>query len=186
MKLFGWRIDVVLLAFAVGLMVALAGQQCYLWWQVEAPLVEELTALDGVEEVRLETGPGGTQEAWVVLGADVRLIDLYGPIAEQLEDRLGSDAELVLVDRRSPELQEAWDALGFTVQEGAATGELDAMRRRVERWAAAKGLASQLFVDDQHIYVTLKKDGHYLHEVIGRQDVTKAGGLKLTTRGNGA
>lgn len=185
MKLFGWRIDVVLLAFAAGLLVVLAGQQAYVWWQVEAPLVSELTDLDGVEEVRLETGPGGIQEAWVVLGADVRLIDLYSPIAGRLEDRLGPDVELVLVDRRSPELQKAWDVLGFTVQEGATTGELDLMRRRVETWSAARGLTAQLFVDDDHIYVTLKKDGHYLHEVIGRQD-GQLGGPKLTTRGDRA
>ena len=51
MKLFGWRIDLVLLAFALGLVVALGGQQAYLWWQVEAPLVAKLTELDGVDEV---------------------------------------------------------------------------------------------------------------------------------------
>lgn len=185
MKLFGWRIDVVLLAFGLGLLVALGGQQVYLWWQVEAPLVAELTELDGVEEVRLEEGPGGKHEAWVSLGAEARLIDLYGPLTRRLQDRLGSDVSLVLVDRRSPELQQAWDTLSFMVQEGAATGELDLMRRRVETWAAAKGLSAQLFVDDRYIYASLKKGGHYLYDVVSRQDVG-AGRLEVTTRGDGA
>jgi len=184
-KLFGWRIDLVLLAFALGLVVALGGQQAYLWWQVEAPLVAKLTELDGVDEVRLEEGRGGRREVWVALEADARLVDLYGPLIRQLQDRLGPDVSVVLVDRRSPELQEAWDTLSFMVQEGAATGELELMRRRVASWAAARGLDTQLHVDDRNIYVSLKKDGYYLHDVVGRQDAG-AGRLEVTTRGDGA
>ena len=183
MKLFGWRIDVVLLAFGLGLLLALGGQALYLRWQVEAPLVEELAAWDGVDEVHLETGPGGARRVRGTLGPEARLIDGYAPLTRVVEERLGGEAAVVLADGRSPELTAAWDRLGFTVQEGAATGELETMRRRVEAWAASRGLASQLFVDDQHIYVTLRDQEHYLHEVIRRQD--GAGGLPGRGKGEG-
>lgn len=185
MKLFGLRIHVVFLVFVLGLAAALGGQRLYLRHQVEAPLAAELAALDGVEDVSLETGPDGVYQVRVWVAPRVRLAEVYRAVRERVDGRLGPQAVVDLRDRRSPELVAAWDAMVFALEEGAATGRLEAMRQRVEALAAERGVESRLFVDAARIYVTLEKDGGYLHEVVQRQVTGLSGADGLPERGRG-
>ena len=122
MKLFGLRVHVVLLAFVLGLVAALGGQQLYLRHQVEAPLVAELAALDGVEDVALEKAPDGTYLVRLMVAPRVRLAELYRAVRQRVDGRLGPRTVVDLGDRPSPELVAAWDAITFALEEGAATG----------------------------------------------------------------
>ncbi|BAS27660.1 hypothetical protein [Limnochorda pilosa] len=175
MKLFGMRLHVVLVVFGLALAAAFGGQYLYVHRQVEAPLASEIASLDGVEDVALEAAADGAYQVKVRLAPGVRLPDLYEAIRERVELRLGVRTVVELEDRRTAELVSALDSMQFALQEGAATGRLEAMRQRVEELAAASGVEARLFVDASRIYVTLEKGDGYLYEVIGRRVANPAG-----------
>lgn len=189
MRVFGLRMQVVGLTFLVVLGVALAAGQLLYERRVRSPLEEVLLQVDGVEAVTVE--PGGSMRAVgpthirVRLSPDADLERAYGAVARAAADNLGSRlGRIELEDARSPELEETLREMRFAVEEAVATGSFQQMADTLRAVAAARSLDHfRVSVDRQFVYLTLARDGAYLHELVARTPYTAGGAATPGSRG---
>ena len=189
MRVFGLRMQVVGLTFLVVLGVALAAGQLLYERRVRSPLEQVLLQVDGVEAVTVE--PGGSMRAVgpthirVRLSPDADLERAYGAVARAAADNLGSRlGRIELEDARSPELEETLREMRFAVEEAVATGSFQQMADTLRAVAAARSLDHfRVSVDRQFVYLTLARDGAYLHELVARAPYGPGGAAAPGSRG---
>lgn len=75
---------------------------------------------------------------------------------------------IVVVDQRSPELEQAFRRVNLYVQEALATGQFSAMADRVEAEATKAGLTARLDVDGDRVFVQMHDQNGYLYSVAER------------------
>ncbi|MGB9858404.1 MAG: hypothetical protein ACPLQP_00545 [Moorellaceae bacterium] len=171
----GWRLHLVLVACVLSAGVLLGGQHVYQEFFVQRPLVETLQAEQGVQGVRLERA-GDTEKVMVELQPVDSLKQTYLRL-EQLVHCFYPDGqvELIVVDHRSPALEQVWERCQFAVYEAAVRGNFTTMAEEVERETREQGVKLKLDVDGGHIYVALFQGPSYLYEIIPRETQGRAG-----------
>ncbi|MGB9660544.1 MAG: hypothetical protein ACPL5F_00815 [Moorellaceae bacterium] len=165
----GWRLHLVLVACLLSAGVLLGGQHVYREFFVQRPLMETLRAEKGVQGVRLER-TGNTEKVMVELEPVDSLKQTYLRL-EQLLHRFYPDGkvELIVVDHRSPALEQVWGRCQFAVYEAAVRGNFTTMAEEVEKETQEQGVKLKLDVDRGHIYVALFQGSSYLYEIVPRE-----------------
>ncbi|HEY8393670.1 MAG TPA: hypothetical protein VIK92_02590 [Thermaerobacter sp.] len=131
-----------------------------------APLERDLATVPGVHSVHVERA-GGQWLVRVELGG-VELIPVtYRQLRELADRRLGSGQyALRLVDRRTPELQQAFYEMSYYLEEARARGNFAEAARRIEEKGRELGLErARLYVDPEYLYLELVDDGGALYHV---------------------
>jgi len=168
MKNFKWHAAV--LAFVVTLGIATGAVLLRQRQMINTPLLKRISELEPVREVRLEEG--GEKVIFVTLEYVDNLQKTYRQLHEVISEMLGEEAyRLVLVDKRSEPLEDAYYAVHFELYESEQKGSFAAAGAAVDAKLAALGLDDYRFaVDDKYIYLQLKKGDAWLYEIIERQN----------------
>lgn len=165
----GYRIHIILIAFAVCLAVALGVQRLAHSQRVVAPLERAFMDIPGVTAVALVASGSSTD---VVLEVDpaADIGSAYRAAQAAAAKHLGAGlGRVVLADERTPALADAFYRVHLILQEGAATGRFTEMASRLADLAANLPVTDcRVYVDDQWVYVVLAADDGYLYEMIAR------------------
>lgn len=170
------KIPMIVLAFAVVLTLGLGARALYYQERVVGPLAGLAGAVDGVEAIEVVDTASGLKEVRALLSADVRLEEAYGSLEELARTNLGSAfGGLVIEDRRSAELEEAYYHVHFAVQEGISTGHFNRMAEVIEGRLAEMGISGhRVYVADEYVFVQLHDGGAYLYEAVPRPQLVAA------------
>ncbi len=179
------RLDVVVLTFIVVSILAFGGQFAFYRFQVEQPTVKALKTIPGVKTARLERDAAGQRIVKVRLEAVPDFPRVYDLIVATAARRLGGGlAGIVIEDGRDDELVKTYNRMNLAVEEGIATGRFTEMASALESVARKDGLGGfDVWVDEGHVYLSLKKGNHWLYQAVGRFGKTAADPMSVTSSG---
>lgn len=162
------RMVPILAIVCVTLSLLFGGWELYRNFGLVRPLEEQLMATGTVEHV--ESVVNGQQR---VIKVDMKQVpDLqaaYLQVETIVKDRLGSYVTIDLVDKRQDELRNTYRDLQPALYAGIAQGEFPAMIQKMNDQAKQEQIESKISMNDQYIFVELKKADHYLYEVVPYQ-----------------
>jgi len=176
MQIKGLRVQVILIAFVLTVIVILSGQHFFQKLTVEQPLLKSLKATANVQDVTLER----QKEQLVVtvtLNGTAQLGQTYGQIDTRIREKLGEKPYRIKInDQRTAQLEQTYYQISPYVQEAISRGNFWSMFAKVEAELTRLGIARHaLTVDSENVYVFLGDDKGYLYEVIPRTLVAKNG-----------
>lgn len=149
--------------------VALGVQRFVYGQRVVEPLERAFAAIPGVTEVALVPRRGETD---IILHVEpgAELPRVYREAEAAAKSRLGDGVgRILLADRRTEVLVDAFYRMHLALQEGAATGRFTEMAAQLEALAAELPLTDyRVYVDDQWVYVLLVSNDHFLYEMVAR------------------
>lgn len=165
----GLKIHIILLAGVITLALALAGQRLFYQHRVADPLRGRIEQLPGVASATIETTNDG-QIVVIGLDKDADLRSTYTATRALALESLGEAFRGIRVrDSRDDALIESFYRMHFYVQQAVATGLFADMAEGVDAIARQDLLDShRVFVDDDRVYVQLRRGDHHLYEVIAR------------------
>ena len=175
----GFRVQITILVFVVVVAVGLVGKYAYEQTQVISPLQEQLLGLAGVESASLEGAPLGRGRRPVVsleLDPEVPLSVVFGQVRQVLAG-FGGEAVIHVQDSASPELVRIFDRVRIAAEEAIMTGEFTVLEERVQKLAQDHGIAWELAMDRDFVYVSLGTSERVLRRVINRG--TDLGGMEI-------
>lgn len=166
-KEFRWPIVALSLLITLGILAT--GGYLFRRQTVDQPLYK---LYGGMKEVRKsEIKAVGDQTNITIELADTsNLMDTYRNLDERTREVVGKGAYRIQVkDQRTPELEEVFYRVHFSLQESIVKGNFAEMAMKVEEAGRTAGLDRQrVFVDGQRLYLQLHKGDKYLYEIIPR------------------
>ncbi|MGE5593845.1 MAG: hypothetical protein ACM3X3_09230 [Betaproteobacteria bacterium] len=179
MKVFGLDIRKVIVAFLVTFAVLTGGRIAAYHVQVERPMEAFLQRRADVAAWQLLPGGGSASglEVRVKLREVRDLQAAYLQIRDGIARATGRTPCLIIEDTRTAQLSDTYRRMRFAVEEAIARGTFRDMAEAVDALAAEARLDRwNVDVDSRNVYLQLHEGGHYLYEVIPRQDATAPSG----------
>lgn len=156
-----------------------AASSSYFFWQqyvVTQPLTQVIQAIDGVEQVTLNTQDRkqSIQEVHVTLTNVTNLQTTFQLINDALESNLGAKKfKLILQDHRTPQLEQLYYSIHYNIYEGIFTGKFGTMAETIQEKAAAANTQAQIYMDANYVYLQLTTATGNLYQVFPRQQDSK-------------
>ncbi len=168
----GLKIPVVIASFIAALLAILITQRALDIQGTRFRFTDELTGLDGVEDVELEDTNTGKLVV-VRLGnvSDIGKIYMYihNRAVRSLGDNFGG---IMVVDNRTAELDDIYYRMHFAIQEGISTGRFTTMITKIEEITRrARVDRYRVDITNEYVFVQLHKDNHNLYEVVPRPPI---------------
>lgn len=157
------RLVPILIILVITLAVLFGGWQAYRHYNLIAPLQTTLEKIQGVQSANVASGNSNT--VVVKLGKVQDLQSTYDRISSAITAASGSAVNIEIEDNRTPALIAEYEQLQPILFQGLAQGTYTTMIRDVEAAAQKAGFATRVTMDDQHVFVQLEKNGHYLYNV---------------------
>lgn len=127
------------------------------------PAVAKISNLLGIEAVNLK--PANTGK---ILEVKVGNVPNIRKTSLEILDIAAGD-KVLLIDKRTPELQNVLETVKFNIEEAIAIGSFSTLNQSVAEISRAAGLDnSRVFIDSSYIYLQLQKSDSYLYEVFPR------------------
>ncbi|MDN5347706.1 MAG: hypothetical protein PWP65_1270 [Clostridia bacterium] len=165
----GWRLHFVFIGLILTLLLLFGGEGLYRRYFVIEPLKQSLKSEQGVQAVDVQEMPQGYR-LLVKMGPVENIQSAYQEIETRAEKALGRRVlEVVLIDKRSPALANAWQQAQFAIYEAVARGNFTEMAARVDELARREEIEHYaLNIDAHNIYLQFHQGDNYLYAVIPR------------------
>lgn len=176
MRIKGLNIPLIFLSGCCFLGVLLLGQWTFQKYSVERPLIKEITAVDGVQEVLIKQD---TKK--MILEVKLQNIEgfpkTYNVINSLISAEQKSDLQIRLLDKRDEKLAQLWNQSQFIIYEAIVKGNYTAMSAKINSlMEQAKLDRWEISMDAQNIYLELHAGNNYLYEIVPRtQNQLEAG-----------
>ncbi len=175
------RIVPILVIMSIALSVLFGGWELYRQFGLVAPLEQQLAdnkAVSGVESVV----KGQEREIQITLNKVDDLQDTYVGIEQTVQESLGKQAAIKLVDKRQEELKDTYQSIQPILYAGMAKGDFPKMINDVNKQATKAGLTAKVSMNDQFIFVQLEKAAdQYLYEVLPYKETPAFSNIKGVT-----
>lgn len=155
----------------ITLCLLLSGQFFYEKYVIKDGLYKKISQVSSINDVRIakhEAPP----TVYVSLNQNDDLQTVYNNIEKIVQQQLGTEYKLVLLDNRTPRLKAVNELCQFPIQEAIATGNFQEMRQKVKKIAEEKHIDYSISVDSYNVYLSLKDQNGYLYEIIPRYPLT--------------
>lgn len=180
MQIKGFRVIVIATAIIVTLALLFGIKYVNERFNIEKPLFKMYSETKLVLKPSIDK-EGDTTTITLTLKKTDNLYSAYQDIKSDTEKVLGDKKfQIKILDKRSPELEEAYRDSQFVVYEALAKGNYTSIPAEVARYAAAKGAKAKVYIDGENIYVSLYKGDNYLYEIISRRNYQMGGDVADT------
>lgn len=168
MKIKGLRVPVIVIAALLTLVLLFGFNVFYREVRIEKPLLDGVKQVKEVKDLKL-FNRDGKQVLRVRLGEVADLQRTYIAVREKAGQVFGSRPYLIeIVDNPSPELEKIYYNLQFPLQEALVRGNFTEMKKAVEAETAPSGVEARVYIDQENLYLQLKKGDHYLYRIFPR------------------
>ncbi|HBN96430.1 MAG TPA: hypothetical protein DDZ66_09010 [Firmicutes bacterium] len=166
----GFRVQRALLVFVVVFIVGLGVQYLHQQTQVIHPLREQLQDIPGVLSIELEEGPSRRGSRMLVsldIEQDASLAIVFERVYQTLIST-GGDYAIRVQDAPNSAILSLFQRIQIALEEAIMTGEFTALEARVQELADTAGVAWQLGLDREFVYLSLTEGENTLRRVISR------------------
>jgi hypothetical protein len=161
------RLMTVICALILTLCVLFGGYYLYDRYYIRDGLREQISQLVTAQEINIEKQDNSSTVS--IRSPEIENFQsVYQKTAKLVYQRLGSEADIVFLDKQTENLSMLYEECSFIIHEGIATGKFQDMRTQVLNLAAQEGVQCDLTMDSSNIYLVLKDEQGYLYEVIPR------------------
>lgn len=175
----GLKIKVVLAALAIGLICLFGGQWLYEEYGYQQSLQQALQQHPQVADFTAEE-QNGQLVITIRLRSPDNLMPVYKELKNLVGEALGSRPFIIeIADNRDAVLEEVFYRSQFAVYQALAQGSFKQMEADVSANAREAGAQTRIYVDNENVYLTLRKGDRFLATVIPRnpsQKATEGGG----------
>ncbi len=184
----GFKLKIIVLALAAGLLVLLGGHWAYKSYGYNQPLVQALGEDSAVESFEIEDKPP-VLLVIVQVNRTENLMETYQRLDRRVKQSVSNRPyELVIKDNRNARLAQAYYRSQFAVHEAVMRGNFREMLAVVEENAREAGAEARVFIDSDNVYVQMDAVDHHLavviHRVRAADDVSvRTGGGLYVQRG---
>lgn len=174
----GFRWEIIAVTAVLTLAVLSLANYSYQTLGVKRPLERALQMDPDISAVRIY-GDRDTQVIEVTFSAFADLSATYRRVDSLIRNRVGMSAFRVDVkDARNVELQDAYHAIHYYLEEALVRGNFGAMVEACESILTKAGaFDSKVTVDRNHIYVEIRAGANYLYQVLDRSPEAQEGGI---------
>lgn len=173
----GLKIPVIIFALLAGLAVIFGVQFIYEKYSFQNPLQATLSNHEAVESFQVNTENKQTKISLTLKG-DADLMQSYNTLLEEIASKMGQRIfYLELLDSDDADLQQVWDNSQFAVYQAIAQGSYQDMADIVKWEAELAGVEAKLSMDQQNVYIRLKKEACILDKVIAREILKTNNGI---------
>jgi len=164
------RWEWIAISAVIAISVLLGGTHIYERFWVNKHLSVALSAVQGVEEWSLKT-VDGEKVLQVKLGRVDNLAKTCQLLLQETEKCLGKGKwKIQLVDKRTPELEDALQKLQYPIYEALMQGNFTSLERAVQNEAAKRNIDKwDVQINNYQIILSLQKGEGYLYEIIPRE-----------------
>ncbi|HWR41933.1 hypothetical protein [Sporomusa sp.] len=164
------------LTLVLTLAALFGGQLLWNKYAVANPINKTFQNIDGIESVSVgrlnEQGKNSDKiKIYVKLTHVPNLQKVYGEMADGLK-RVdgGKKYDIVIQDNRTPELEQFYYSIHYSIQEAIFTGNFATMAERIESKSSSAGVETQTYVDTKNVYVKMTKGTSDMYVVVARDD----------------
>lgn len=159
-----------IIATAIVLLVLLSGQKIYERYYIDQPLFKIYKEIKAVEDVQVEDYKQ-EKKILVTIDPQANLKQIYSLVDEQTREVYGNKKyALAIQDKPSRLLENIMVDLEPYIYQGLATGQLVDMVTGIKTKSATAGVDAKVYMDNQRVYLVLRKGNNYLQEIIPRQE----------------
>ncbi|ABO50445.1 conserved hypothetical protein [Desulforamulus reducens MI-1] len=183
MQWHGLKLPVIFMTFVLGLALVFAGQWAYKEYSYQQPLSKVLAENELVEDFTIKEGTSKSLVK-VELSKDTsNLMVAYQEINQLINEVMGQKHyQIKFMSKSDNALNQAFYESHHIIYQAQVMGNYPEAAQKVEEAARKQGAEGKVFVDENNIYIQFSKtDGHYLYQIIPRQDHGKT----VTTQGGG-
>ncbi len=163
---FKWELAALIAVLTLALLSA--GYYVYHSFGVKRPLENVLKGDPDILSLKLVESKG-TTDIVVEIGEISDLRETYTRLRGLAEDKLGPKISVSIKDTRDEDLQDAYHAVHYYLEEAATRGNFGEMIRSSQVALEERRLDEfNVTVDKERIYVQMGKNGAYLYEVLNR------------------
>jgi hypothetical protein len=168
MRWYGLRVPVVIFALLAGMSIFLGGQWIYQRVSFSEPLARALNNNKDIKTFQIDN-ERNILELTLSFNDDANLMEAYQEVRHDLARVLGNRAfRLTVQDSRDDVLQQVFYKSQFVIYQAIARGTFQDMADFIEREAGAAKADAEIYVDNDYVYLRLKREGHILDQVIAR------------------
>jgi len=161
----------VLVVMAITLSLLFGGWELYRTYGLVLPLEDQLKQNQAVTTVESVVN-GQERTIKVALTAVEDLQTTYESLATTIEESLGQQVKIDLVDQRNDALKQAFREVQPILYGGMAKGEFSQMIDGASQKLQAAGYQPTITMNDQNIFVQIKDGDKYLYEVLPYNTMT--------------
>ncbi|SFJ69198.1 hypothetical protein [Thermoflavimicrobium dichotomicum] len=164
----------VLLSLLVTLSILFGGFFAYQTFYIKRSIQQSVQKTPHVTIEKLEVSP---KEVQLQLKIDQQfpVHSMYVPLYQRIKSYVGNrELRLQIQDQPDHELQQAWSQMLFGIREGLAQQRYTQVLHTVEKVAENQQIDYQVNMDQQYLYVHLRKGNHFLTKVISLDQESRA------------
>ncbi|MEW6572077.1 MAG: hypothetical protein AB1374_00350 [Bacillota bacterium] len=170
----GLRIKAVLVALAIGLICLFGGQWLYEKYGYQQSLQQALGQQPQVADFAAEE-QNGRLVVTIRLRSPDNLMPTYKKLESLVGEALGSRPFVIeIADSRDAGLEEVLYRSQFAVYQALVQGSFKEMEAEVSANAREAGAETRIYIDNDNVYLTFKKEDRFLAAVIPRNPAPKA------------
>ncbi|OPX86698.1 MAG: hypothetical protein A4E53_02730 [Pelotomaculum sp. PtaB.Bin104] len=182
----GLKVPVIIFSLLLGLVVIFGIQWVYQKYSFQNPINTVLASNEAVDSFQVKT-EGGIIKVTLAIKSDAELMKSYQTVQKDLAQKMGRrQYYLELTDSRDDQLQQLWYKCQFPVYQAIAQGSYQNMADELNREAGLAGSEAKIYIDQQNLYIRLKKDGRTLDQVIARDPGQLNNNYQKSLAGGGA
>ena len=179
----GLKIPIIIVSLLTGLALIFGVQWLYQKYNYQEPLTAALSQNEAIDSFQIKN-EGRQLQIHISVHYDHNLMQAYKELNKELSRILGRKSfQIILEDNPDDVLNQVWYNAQYAVYQAAFQGSFQDMARAVNREAQAFGVAAQINLDQEKIYIRLKHQGHNFDEIIPLTGRQVSGTAQLPTAG---
>ncbi|KUO52255.1 MAG: hypothetical protein APF76_04245 [Desulfitibacter sp. BRH_c19] len=170
MKIKGFSLPVIIIAFVLALGVFMSLNWVYTEMAVKKPLGQEISEVDGVRNYTIEKGTEGlilTVELDMVNNIQTAYSNLNEIGHSHVKDNEGF--EIRIVDNPNNELITVWNEIQYYAYQSLAQGDFvtlkDSMQSLVQN---DENIDYQVYINDTHLFIQVQSHENYIYRIMQR------------------
>jgi hypothetical protein len=167
------RLPVLITAALVVLALLIGGRYLYQQQYVNQGFMRSASKITKIEEMKISS-QDNPPTVYLRIPPTSNLRSDYNQLQQLVQEQLGANYRLVLLDSRTAKLDALEGQCQFAIQEAIVDGSFLEMQSTVNRLAKADGVSAQVAVDSDNVYLALRSGTHYLYEIIQRNSGVQA------------
>ena len=160
------RLVPTLISFLVAFAVLFGGWNVYRNYGLEHPAEQKLQQIPYVTEAHVNM-KGQKRNVTITLSNHIPdLQTTYHALQQNVEQTLGNDTTITVVDHRSNELIQLYQTFQPILFEGIHKGNYTEMIQSIQTTAQHSGVSAKVTMDMNHVYLQMTKGNNQLDEII--------------------
>ena len=170
----GIKINIVLLIIIIAMILYFTGNFIINKYNVEKPLIDEIKAIEGIEDIELNEENNKTKLK-IKLTNNGDLYNVYKNVDNIASEKI-DNYEIVVNNEENNNLQLVYFKLHYSIFEGIATKKFTVMNENIKEIAEKNNLKYyNLRIDSENVYLKLADNNSVFYYIIPRNSDNRGG-----------